>query len=93
MKAAAWQPFCTSESVEYGVAGDAVTLHHRAQVLERLELDLPHPLAGHPDLFADTLERLTTVAVQPEPALDDLALLVDFAKSCVSVLSGKIGEG
>ena len=53
-----------------------MTLHHRAQVFQRVELNLAHALSCHANLAANFLEGQPAVPVQAEAALDDRALFV-----------------
>ena len=73
-KGAAWPPCFIYESIENGIARNTVALHHYPQVPERLQLDLPDPLAGDSDFLADALQRFPAVAVQAETALHDFPL-------------------
>ena len=53
-----------------------MALQHPAQVLERVNLDLPHPFSRHANLVANLFERLSTIAMQSESTFDDGPLLV-----------------
>lgn len=64
------------ESIQNNVPGYAVLLHHRAQILERIELNLPHALSRHADFFANLLKRRATMTVQTKPPIDHRSLLV-----------------
>jgi hypothetical protein len=52
-----------------------VTLEHLAQILERVELNLPHSLPSNTNLIANLLKRCAPVTVQTETPLDNGALL------------------
>jgi hypothetical protein len=62
--------------VKNRLAGYTVALHHLAQVLERIQLNLPHPFARHANILADLFKRRSTIAVQSKPSLHNGALLV-----------------
>ena len=53
-----------------------MTFEHLAQAVQRVDLDLPDPIARDPDLLPDLLERFAPIAVQPEAPFDDGSLLV-----------------
>src|SRR5579872_4174446 len=46
----------------------------RLELLQRVVLDLPDPLAGHVERPPDLLERVRALAAEPETHLDHLAL-------------------
>ncbi len=57
-----------------------MALQHLAQVLQCIQLDLPHALTRHADFLTNLLQRRTSIAVQAEAPFHDLALLVaEFA--------------
>ena len=55
---------------------DTVALQHLAQVLQRIQLDLPHSFPRHANFVTNLLQRRATIAVQAEAPLHNLALLV-----------------
>ena len=57
-----------------------MALEHLAQVLERIELDLPYSLPSDTNLNTNLLKRCSPVTVQTEPPLNNRTLLiVEFA--------------
>src|SRR4051794_41940708 len=57
-----------------GGIAEALGLGKRFQLLQRVVLDLPDPLARHVERAADLLERVRARAREPEAHLDHLAL-------------------
>ena len=53
-----------------------MAFHHCAQVLEGVELNLPYTLTRNADFFTNLFQRLATIAMQTESALDNRAVLV-----------------
>ena len=53
-----------------------MTLEHLAQILERIELNLPYSLPGYTNLLANLLKRCTPVTVQTKTPLDNGTLLL-----------------
>ena len=53
-----------------------MTLHHAAEVLKRIKLDLAHAFPGYADFLSDLLERQATITVQSKAAFHNRALLV-----------------
>src|SRR5438552_2763924 len=64
----------TNQSQLFDEIFQALASRRMAQLAQRLGLDLADPLAGHPELPADLLQRPGTAVIEPESQLQHLAL-------------------
>src|SRR5437667_128340 len=64
----------TNQSQLFDEIFQALASRRMAQLAQRLGLDLADPLAGHPELPADLLQRPGTAIIEPEAQLQHLAL-------------------
>src|SRR2546427_4774239 len=64
----------TNQSQLFDEIFQALASRRMAQLAQRLGLDLADPLAGHPELPADFLQRPGTAIIEPEAQLQHLAL-------------------
>src|SRR3990167_3822978 len=76
-----------SNSLEKGVARQAVLFQNLAQTLKRFNLDLPHPFAGQADFLTNFFQGAAFMAAQAEAADHHLTLLVgQFGQPLIDAL-------
>src|SRR5437016_14593318 len=64
----------TNQSQLFDEIFQALASRRMAQLAQRLGLDLADPLAGHPELPADLLQRPGKAIIEPEAQLQHVAL-------------------